>query len=223
MITQSARRARKEPIMAVWASKARPGFTAEDITASGNITGNLVGNVTGNVTGTVSSIGTASTSEHGAGAIGSGGINRLYRYNLPNGDICTEIQIDLTGLTSKNTQDDIIGLATGGAAYITRNVVATNGVIYRVEMACLETPVGGDNDINLVAGSAATDAYDGAVTGAAVILNSGDWTLGMQVVSDVPHIPANHYLYLTAATGDTAAAYTAGMYVIRLYGHAVLA
>lgn len=213
--------------MAVWASKARTGFKAEDITASGNITGNLVGNVTGNVIGnvigTVTSIGTASTTEHGAGAIGTGGINRLYRYNLPNGDICTEIQIDLTGLASKNTADDIIGLATGGAAYITRNVVATNGVIYRVEMKCLETPAGGDDDINLVAGSAATDAYDGAVTGAAVILNSGDWTLGMQVVSDVPKITANHYLYLTAGTGDTAGTYTAGMYVIRLYGHAVLA
>lgn len=195
------------------------GFVG-DIT--GNVTGNVTGNITGNVTGEVTALGSAETAEYGAGAIGTGGINRLYRYNLPNGDICTEIQLDITGLTSKNTANDIIGLATGGAAYITRNVVATNGVIYRVEMKCLETPAGGDDDINLVAGSAATDAYDGAVTGAAVILNAGDWTVGMQVVSDVPKITANYYLYLTAGTGDKAAAYTAGQYIIRLYGHAAL-
>ena len=160
--------------------------------------------------------------EHGAGVIGTA-IAPVTSRRTANGTIITEIKIDLTGLSSKNTADDIIGLAAGGAAYIGRNVVATNGVIYRVEMACIETPACGENDINLVAGSAATDAYDGAVTGAAVILNCGDHTAGMQVVSDVPHITANHYLYLTAGTGDTAAAYTAGMFIIRLYGHALLA
>jgi hypothetical protein len=41
-------------------------------------------------------------------------------------------------------------------------------------------------------------------------------------VSNVPKITANHYFYLTAGTGDTAAAYTAGQYIIRTYGHPLL-
>ena len=164
----------------------------------------------------------AVATSHGAGAIGTALAPATSR-RTENGTIITEIKIDLTGLASKNTADDIIGLSAGGAAYIGRNVVASNGIIYRVEMACIETPAGGDDDINLVAGSAADDAYDGAVTGAAVLLNCGNHTAGMQVVSDIPHITANYYLYLTAGTGDLAAAYTAGMFVIRLYGHALLA
>lgn len=165
---------------------------------------------------------TVVAAEHGVGAIGTAFAPRTSRRTV-NGTIITEIKIDMTGLASKNTADDIIGLAAGGAAYIGRNVVATNGIIYRVEMACIETPAGGDDDINLVAGSAATDVYDGAVTGAAVLLNCGNHTAGMQVVSDIPHVTANYYYYLTAGTGDTAAAYTAGMFIVRTYGHALLA
>jgi len=36
-------------------------------------------------------------------------------------------------------------------------------------------------------------------------------------------LTANDYYYLTAGTGDTAGTYTAGMYVLTLWGHALLA
>ena len=164
----------------------------------------------------------AASAEHGAGAIGTGVAPVTYRRTV-GGVIITDTKIDLTGLASVATADDIIGLsASTPPAFIGRNVVATNGVIFCVEMKCLETPAGGDNDINLVSGSAADEHVGDAVTGANVIINGGDWVAGMQVVSNLPKITANHYLYLTGGAGDVADTYTAGQYVIRTYGHPLL-
>jgi len=179
----------------------------------------VTGDVT--ITGDLSFTDEAASAEHGAGAIGTGVAPATYR-RTENGTIITEIKIDLTGLNSKDTANDIIGLSSGGAAYIGRNVVATNGVIYRIEMCCLETPATGDDDINLVAGSAADDAYNDAVTNAAVEINGGDWVAGKSVVEDAPSVTANYYFYLTAGTGDAAQTYTAGQFLIRMFGHPLL-
>jgi len=192
--------------------------TSSIITAAGfvgDITGDITGNIIGNLTPAVE------TAEHGAGAIGTGTAPSTYRWT-EGGVIITQIKIDLTGLTCGGSADDVIGLALGTPpAYIGRNVVATNGVIFKVEMSCLEAPTGGDPDINFVTGSAATDVYDAAVTGASVKLNSGDLAAGITIQSLVPSITANHYYYLTCGTA-TAAAYTAGQVIITTYGHALI-
>ena len=159
--------------------------------------------------------------EHGAGAIGTAVAPATYRW-IEHGVIVTQIKFDLTGLASVATADDVIGLAAGGAAYIGRNVVATNGVIFKTEFSCIETPAGGDNDVNVVVNASAVLAYDGA-GGTTYLSNSGDLLAGQTVQNLVPAITANDYIYLTAGTGDTAATYTAGMYVLTLYGHALLA
>lgn len=189
---------------------------------TGALTGNVTGNVTGDVTGEISILGSAETAEHGAGAIGTAFAPRTYRYNLPNGDICTEIQIDLTGLDSSGTANDVIGLSTGGAAYIGRYVAATYGVVYRVEMICLEVPTAGDADIILVQGSAADEAFDDTVANTAAICDgTGDWVLGETIVNNAAALTANYYLYLTQGASDDAT-YTAGQFLIRFYGHAAL-
>lgn len=162
----------------------------------------------------------AEAAEHGAGAIGTGAAPKTHRWT-ENGTIITETKIDLQGLTSKNTANDVIGLAAGGAAYIGRNVVAKNGIIYKEELICLETPAGGDNDINVVAAASGTLEYDGA-GGTTYGINGGDAVAGQVVQNLVPAQTANHYFYLTAGTGDTAAAYTAGQFIFRTYGHALL-
>ncbi len=163
---------------------------------------------------------TAVTAEHGAGAIGTGVAPATYRWT-ENGVIITQIKIDLEGLASVATANDVIGLSAGGVAYIGRNVVATNGVIYAIEMACVETPAGGDNDVNLVANSSGTLEYDGA-GGTTYGINGGDAVAGQVISNTVQGLTANHYFYLTAGTGDTAAAYTAGQFIITMYGHPVL-
>lgn len=186
----------------------------------GAVTGAVTGDVTGNLTGDLTPA--VETAEHGAGAIGTGAAPKTYRW-VENGVIITRIKIDLQGLTCGGSADDVIGLALGTPpAYIGRNVVATNGVIFKVEMSCIEVPAGGDPDINLVAGSVGTNVYDTAVTNAAVILNSGDLAAGVTIQSLVPSITANYYYYLTCGT-STAAAYTTGQVIITTYGHALLA
>lgn len=160
------------------------------------------------------------SAEHGAGAIGTGVAPKTYRHT-ENGIIITEIKVDLEGLASKNTQDDVIGLAAGGAAYLGQYVIATYGVIFKIELICLETPAGGDNDVNLVANASGVLAYDGA-GGTAYGVDGGDALVGQVVQDLVQGLTANHYFYLTAGTGDTAATYTAGQFLIRIHGHPVL-
>jgi len=162
-----------------------------------------------------------STTEYGAGVIGTGATPSVTR-RTENGTIITETKIDLTGLASVDTANDVIGLAAGGAAYIGRNVVANNGIIYKAELICLETPAGGDDDVNVVAASSGTLEYNGA-GGTTYGVNGGDAVAGQTVQNLVQGLTANHYFYLTAGTGDTAAAYTAGQFIFRTYGHALLA
>ncbi len=181
------------------------------------------GTITGDVTGEVSSLGSAETAEHGAGVAGA---VTTYRYNMPNGDICTEIQVLLDGLKCKgDAAQDAIGLSTG-AAYIGRYVTATCGVVYRVEMLCLATPTEETatitTDIDLDADDEDDIAYDGAVNGG-TILNTGGVAVGESYVNDAPGLTANDYLYLTE--GDTTAStgeYSGGQLIVRLYGHAAL-
>lgn len=164
----------------------------------------------------------AESAEHGAGAIGTAVAPVTYRYTR-NGTIITEIKVDLTGLDSSGTENDVIGLSTGGAAYLGRYVVATCGIVYRIEMSCLEIPLTGDADVILVAGSAADEAFDDTVANSAALCDgTGDWALGETIVNNAPAaLAANYYLYLTQGATDDAT-YTAGQFLIRLYGHPLL-
>ena len=110
-----------------------------------------------------------------------------------------------------------------GAAYIGRNVVANNGIIFKATLDCLETPAGGDDDINVVRNSSAALILSGAGGTAYVSGNSGDLTLGVQIQNLVPAVTANEYYYLTAGAGDVAGTYTAGMLIFTTYGHPLLA
>jgi hypothetical protein len=162
----------------------------------------------------------AEAAEHGAGAIGTAAVPATYRWS-ENGVIITQTKIDLTGLAASATANDVIGLAAGGNAFIGRNVVATNGVIFKVEFSCIETPVGGDLDVNAVANSSGTLAYDGA-GGTTYLSDSGTLTAGQTIENLVPALTANHYFYLTGGS-TTTGTYTAGQYVLTTWGHALLA
>lgn len=164
--------------------------------------------------------------EHGVGAVGTAFAPRTYRWR-ENGDIVTEIQVDLTGLACAGaTAGDAIGLAAGGAAYIGRYTTAKNGILYRCEMIVPETPTQATAtitlDIDLVASASGTVAYDGAAA-SATILDTGGIAAGDVYTNNSSPITANHYLYL--AEGDTAGAtgvYSGGQVIIRLYGREVL-
>lgn len=184
-----------------------------------SFTGAVVGNVTGDVTGDLTPA--VEATEHGAGIIGTGAAPTTYRWK-ENGVIITDFKVDVEGLASVATANDVIGLSAGGNAYIRQYNVATDGVIFKAELICLETPAGGDNDINVVANASGTIAYDGA-GGTTYGIDGGDAVAGQVIANLVQGLTTTHYFYLTAGTGDTAAAYTAGQFIFRTYGHAVLA
>ena len=166
---------------------------------------------------------TAQSAEHGAGAIGTSsfGAPQVRRWT-DAGVIVTQHKFDLTGLRSVATADDVIGLQAGGTANIGRNVEATNGVIFKTEFSCLETPTGGDNDVNVVIASSSSLAYDGAGGTTYAGGNAGDLLKGQTISFLTPAFTEGHYYYLTAGTGDTLGDYTAGMYIFTTYGHPVL-
>jgi hypothetical protein len=163
---------------------------------------------------------------YGVGAIGTGAIGapQLYRFT-ENGVIVTQIKVDITGLACKgDAANDVIGLAALGAAYIYRNVVADNGILYRMEVACIELPTQTTatitTDIDFAWNASGGLTYDGAAGTSE--MNMGTSVAGTVVVDNVLGLTANDYLYITE--GDTAATtgvYAGGQYLITLYGHAL--
>jgi hypothetical protein len=188
-------------------------IVAVGVTASGPITGTSVA-TTGAITQDVLQAAT-----HGAGAIGTYAAPKTYIRTV-NGEIVTTIKVDLTGLASVNTSDDVIGLAAGGAAYLLQYIAATHGIVYKIEMSCIETPAGGGTDINVVSNASGVLAWDGA-GGTTYGINGGAQAAGMTVQNLVSGLTTTHYLYLTIGTGS-AGTYTAGQLIIKLFGHAAL-
>lgn len=153
----------------------------------------------------------------GAGFAGTG---TVYKVSVVrHGDIVkTELLIDLTGAASSTTDLDIIG--TSGVSHIGQITAALNGTCLGGKMTCLEVPAGGIADIDLYAATEGTGAFDGgigALVETAIVTAGGSWTLGLSkpFIADVA---ANKYLYLTGGAAGTAATYTAGRFLIELWG-----
>jgi hypothetical protein len=125
------------------------------------------------------------------------------------------VLVDLTGLNSGGTANDIIGVNGASNCYIARLPAMT---VLGGRMTCLETPAGGDTDIDLYSANEGTGAEDAAVTGLTetLLINAGAQTVG--TVTFLAADPtANQYLYLAGqSTAD--ATYTAGRFLIEIFG-----
>jgi hypothetical protein len=160
---------------------------------------------------------------HGAGAVSTESSPQYYKARQGR-DIITTVAVDLTGLANKNSVGDVIGLAAGSSAYIFKYVAAETGIIYKIEMTCLELPTASSNvglDIDLFSSSNAARAYDYDISGATqVIAANTDMVLGDTLQNLADHGAANDYYYLVTGnthTGDST--YTAGKLMIKFYGH----
>ena len=139
--------------------------------------------------------------------------------------IKTEIYIDLTGLASSTTDLDIIGVSTT-PAYLTQWTTAVNGAFFDAQMTCLEVPTGGIADVELWTATDDDAAFDdpssGLTSGVAVINGAGTWTLyesSAPAAAATNFITTDDYLYLLGGAAGTAATYTAGQYLIELWGY----
>lgn len=154
---------------------------------------------------------------HGAGAIDDTESYPQTRRWIENGIIITEIKVDLTGLTGHgSTANDVIGVKTAAPdAYLYQQAVATNGVIFKTEMICLELPAGNSNvDINLVWASGSTLGYTDA-GGTTYGINGGTWVAGTTLQTLTANGTDAHYMYLTeGGTDGDDSAFTAGQFII---------
>jgi hypothetical protein len=153
----------------------------------------------------------------GAGTLGTGTV--LKQAIAKMGDLTvTTMLVDLTGLNSGGTAGDIIGLNGSGAAFITR-LSPANGTVTAIRMTCLETPAGGDTDIDLYSATEGTGVEDTAITALTEvqIINSGALASGNVVAAAAMPAANTDYLYLVGQ-GTANATYTAGKLLIELYG-----
>jgi|688.fasta_scaffold57371_5 hypothetical protein len=153
----------------------------------------------------------------GAGTLGTGTV--LKQAIVKMGDLTvTTMLVDLTGLNSGGTAGDIIGLNGSGAAFITR-LSPANGTVTAIRMTCLETPAGGDTDIDLYSATEGTGVEDTAITTLTEVqlINSGALASGNVVAAAAMPAANTDYLYLVGQ-GTANATYTAGKLLIELYG-----
>lgn len=168
---------------------------------------------------------TQNTMAPGTGITGATG--ELVKWSVEkdpvSGVIHTVGLVDITGLASVATDNDIIGFGSTNPAYLGQITAAVNGTIFAGLMTLLETPATGEVDFNLWAANEATGKGDDLITGltgeVTVFDAAGDWGTITQVrMGTAPG--ANQYLYLAVGTSSTptAATYTAGILKIEFWG-----
>ncbi len=153
---------------------------------------------------------------------GSGidGIAETYESQVERvGDLIrTTIFIDLTGLRS-TTSGDIIGDdGTSNPCHIGQITAAQCGNLIGGSVKCLETPAGGDPDIDFYAATEATGSEDDAISDLTEtqLSNGGDHAAGD--IDAFTALPADgQYLYMVAGA-ITDADYTAGKLLVELWG-----
>ena len=182
----------------------------------------------------LSKTGAKVTGSLGTGASGSVGHRKIIK---SGNEVTTEIYVDLgsskgafySAHGDANIANGMIlghsssadGVQTAGKAHLTQVNQKENGIVTLIEMTCVETPTGGDTDINLV--TAATEqAYSGS-TSLTVVLDAGAAVIGGEGAAALDDNSLDaQYLYLAyggSRDGGDAAEYTAGKFLIRLYGH----
>jgi hypothetical protein len=137
--------------------------------------------------------------------------------------ISTQIVIDVTGLQSSTTDLDIIGSGTS-AATVCRIDFSTMGQLFALSMTCLEAPVTGVTDIDLYSATEGTGAFDtgiGTLVETIAITGGAAWTLNkVNTATPATNIPVDDsYLYLTCGAAGTVGTYTAGIFMIEMWGY----
>ena len=156
--------------------------------------------------------------------------------------ITTEITIDLGssrypggGLIQCAQANAIIGTGSLGST-LGRVTTAVNGIVTEAELICVESPVGGvtGSDIDVSYGTGSQGLYSASAGMTQLIDGAAATAIGKNYVVDVDNnVLAGKYLYLTNGfttpttphnpTTDqgNATAFSAGKFILRLYGYAV--
>jgi hypothetical protein len=153
----------------------------------------------------------------GSGITGGTGTICKTSFAVEGGVKKMQVLIDLTGLNSGGAAGDIIGVdGTANPCYIAQ--IPSTFTILGGSMTCLETPAGGDTDIDLYSATEGTGTEDTAITTLTEtqIINAGTQSRGT-VTYFAADPAANTYLYLVGQSTSNAT-YTAGRLLIEVFG-----
>ena len=183
-------------------------------------------------------------SQPGRGISGSVGTRACHRNGY---EVMTEIYIDLG--TTNGAAPSVVGLnntiigvsgsargtldtgsaANGGTASLNPAAImqvksAVHGKVQFVEMHCVEAPQGGPTDIDLRLATYSTGAISGSTHSSQIVVDGdGAWVEGETIEAFLDdNSLEDKFLYLTTGTGSGTVAlttYTAGKYLIRLFGN----
>ena len=134
----------------------------------------------------------------------------------------TAILMDITDLSSTTNNAEVIGNGTDASCWMYQVGVGTNhqrGGFLDVAgtVTCLQAPAGGDTDIDFYEDTVSSRAGGYDISGADKILEKGGaWAAGDVIPITAP--PTNSYVYMASGGSGSAGTYTAGIFLIELYG-----
>ena len=136
--------------------------------------------------------------------------------------VLTRIVVDLSVLVGSTTDLDIIGESAAADCHWGQVTVAKNGTLVGGKVTCLEVPAGGVTDIDFYSATVSTGTENALVTDlteTALVTSGGVWTSGAaKGMTLLP--PANDYLYIVNGAGGVPGTFSAGKFLIELYGTA---
>lgn len=136
----------------------------------------------------------------------------------------TEVYMDIDGLVSINSDNDIIGANDAANCWFAHITDAVNGSIYKARMRCLEVPTGGGPDIAIWEAVEATGVENASITGldeTELLQSQGDST-AWEIDDDIKFatLPsADRYLYMVVDGTGTDGTFTAGIFFMELWGY----
>lgn len=136
--------------------------------------------------------------------------------------IHTKIFVDLTGLTSADSDLDVIGIEdTANPCHIGQITAAVNGTIIGGSVRCAEAP-SSLTDIGIYCDADGTLVYEDAIAtagdGETVVLTPAVQAVANGAVALANMPVADEYLYLVNGANDTPDIFTAGQLLIELVG-----
>ena len=141
------------------------------------------------------------------------------------GDVVkTSIYVDLDGLMPGGAAADIIGANDAANCHIGQYTVGKMGTLFAAKMICVETPTGGEPDIDVYSSTVGTGTENVAITHAdlatevALLAAAADWTSTTAPKHFTALPAADTYLYLVSSGGGDTAEYETGKFIIELWG-----
>ena len=141
----------------------------------------------------------------------------------------TIISLDLENLSGSNgTQGVVMGNPSGYAAYLYQHKNSINGVLYKVEVSCIEDIAGGaaNADFDISGSTLGTYSHGDKPAGdpfTVFTMATSSISAGQTIVNTTTNSSNNAYMYLVNGTdgnhGGSAGQFTAGKLIFRFYGH----